>query len=116
MRAVLFLWARAQLRYYRIHRGFYMRCLGISSVSGSALKSLDMLPVTSENKGTQLHRQNGKHTTASSMTILTSIPLCFAGIFKDLLKKTFSKKYISKSLDKSITSGQGLVLVLRNPG
>lgn len=97
MQAVLFLWARAQLRYYRIHRGFYMRCLGISSVSGSALKSLDMLPVTSENKGTQLHRQNGKHITASSMTILTSIPLCFAGIFKDLLKKTFSKKYISKS-------------------
>ena len=43
-----------------------MRCLGISSVSDSALKSLNMFPVTSENKGTQLHRQNGKHITAST--------------------------------------------------
>lgn len=97
MQVVLFLWGQDQLRYYRIHRGFYTRCLGISSVSDSALKSLDMFPVTSEKEGTQLHRQNGKHITASSMTILTSIPLCFAGIFKDLLKKTFSKKYVSKS-------------------
>lgn len=82
MQEILFLWEQNQLQHCKGSHEFLFKVLGVSSLSSQwqCFGKHQHVPVSPENKVTQLHDWNGKHITAP---ILTSTQLCVVVILKD---------------------------------